>query len=72
MSINDEIKRCPFCGNAAANLYETQSSYYCGCSECGAYGPDAGLARDAIRMWNVPVSVIEDLNVRLRLARGEL
>ena len=72
MSKYDDIKRCPFCGSNDVDLFETQSGSYCGCSECGAYGPDAALGRDAVRMWNVPVSVIEDLHVRLRGARGEI
>lgn len=56
-----EIKPCPFCGSKRIRINSTREdreeedklqTYWGLCMDCGADGPNAESAEEAVRMWN--------------------
>lgn len=44
---------CRFCGESDINVLEYEDNWHCVCSYCGAAGPEAHDADEAIKKWNM-------------------
>ena len=51
---NEQLKRCPFCGNSDVVLYKWHSAntYSVECQECGAKSPECATTGQARSAWN--------------------
>lgn len=69
----DELKPCPFCGNAIIRDYHVRDGRAVHCVKCGAsmtaFNPDA--LKEAAKAWNTrtPYLAAEDIALREREAR---
>jgi Lar family restriction alleviation protein len=52
MQTENELAKCPFCGNEDCAVDYNSLHYFVTCSKCNAQGPCGDIEEEAIAAWN--------------------